>query len=51
VKITAPSAAKATRTNALWNALDHGTEITNITAPTAKKRSVPSERGANVCYT
>src|SRR5215203_685408 len=49
VKITAPSATKATRANALWKALDQGTEITNNTAPTPKKRSVPKEPGANVC--
>src|SRR5215203_439627 len=49
VKITAPKATKATRANALWKALDHGTEITNNTAPTPRKRSVPKESGANVC--
>src|SRR5215212_10387754 len=51
VKITAHKATKATRATALWNALDHGTEITNITAPTARKREVPKESGANVCHT
>src|ERR671912_783405 len=49
VKITAHKATKATTANALWKALDHGTEITNNTAPTPKKRSVPKESGANVC--
>src|SRR5919112_890560 len=51
VKITAHKATKATRATALWNALDHGTEITNNTAPTARKREVPKEPGANVCHT
>jgi hypothetical protein len=41
---------KATRANALWKALDHGTEITNSTVPTPRKRSVPNEPGANVCH-
>src|SRR5215208_5341103 len=49
VKITTPKATKAARANALWKALDHGTEITNNTAPTPRKRSVPKESGANVC--
>jgi hypothetical protein len=51
VKITAHKATKATRANALWKALDHGTEIANNTAPTPTKRSVPKEPGANVCHT
>src|SRR5829696_2195759 len=51
VKITAHRATKATRANALWKALDHGTEITNNTAPTPRKRSVPNEPGAKVCHT
>src|SRR5215213_11200086 len=49
VKITAPKATKAARANALWKELDHGTEITNNTTPTPRKRSVPKESGANVC--
>src|SRR5687767_12676812 len=51
VKITAHKETKATRANALWKVLDHGTEITNSTAPTPRKRSVPKEPGANVCHT
>src|SRR5919107_2541596 len=51
VKITAHRATKATRANALWKPLDQGTEITNITAPTPRKSSVPKEPGANVCQT
>jgi hypothetical protein len=51
VKITAHKTTKATRANARWKALDHGTEITNNTAPTPRKRFVPKEPGAKICHT
>src|SRR4029450_935578 len=41
VKITAHKATKATRATALWNALDHGTEITQIPQTT---RPLPERR-------